>query len=161
MDKRHILGSFRRTLKDFVGNNRGASAVIIAFLAIPLFGFIGLSVDLGRAYVLKSKLSTALDAAGLAAGRNIFSPDAEIYADAQKYFDANFPSGYMGTVPITMDATTISWDTDKENITLAVRADMDTTFMHVLNQSSLTVGANTEIKRDNRGMELVMVLDNT
>ena len=158
---RFIFTSFRQTLREFGSNTRGVSAVIIAFLAIPLFGFVGLSVDLGRAYVMKSKLSTALDAAGLAAGRNIFSPDAEIYADAQKYFDANFPPGYMGTAAITMDSSTISWDTDKENITLTVRADMTTTFMNVLNQPELTVGANTEIKRDNRGMELVLVLDNT
>ncbi|MCR9214666.1 MAG: pilus assembly protein [Proteobacteria bacterium] len=161
MNKRPSLGSLGRTIKEFIGNTRGASAVIIAFLAIPIFGFIGLSVDLGRAYVLKSKLSTALDAAGLAAGRNIYSPDAEIYADAQKYFDANFPSGYMGTAAITMDATTISWDATKENITLAVNANMNTTFMNVLNHESLTVGATTEIKRDNRGMELILVLDNT
>jgi len=161
MDKRHIFRSIGRALKDFRKNNRGVSAVIVAFLAIPIFGFVGLSVDLGRAYVLKSKLSTALDAAGLAAGRNIFSPDAEIYADAQKYFDANFPSGYMGTSPITMDSTTVTWDSDKETISLAVSADMNTTFMNVLNHSTLTVGALTEIKRDNRGMELVLVLDNT
>ncbi|USG62938.1 pilus assembly protein TadG-related protein [Sneathiella marina] len=161
MNKRFSFTSFRQSLKEFGSNTNGVSAVIIAFLAIPLFGFVGLSVDLGRAYVLKSKLSTALDAAGLAAGRNIFSPDAEIYADAQKYFDANFPPGYMGTAAITMDSSTISWDTDKENITLSVRADMATTFMNVLKQPELTVGANTEIKRDNRGMELVLVLDNT
>jgi Flp pilus assembly protein TadG len=122
MNKRFRLRSIGRTLRKFVRNDRGVSAVIIAFLAIPIFGFVGLSVDLGRAYVLKSKLSTALDAAGLAAGRNIFAPtDAEIYADAQKYFDANFPPGFMGTDPIVMDATTVIWDATRENITLGNR----------------------------------------
>ncbi len=161
MNKKYSFGSLRRIIARFSKNNRGVSAVIVAFLAIPLFGAIGLSIDLGRAYVLKSKLSTALDAAGLAVGRNIFSPDAEIFADAQKYFDANFPSGFMGTAPITMDATTVTWDSTKENIALIVRADMGTTFMNVLGQPALTVGAVTEIKRDNRGMELILVLDNT
>ncbi len=162
MTKKITFGSLRRTVARFTKNNRGASAVIIAFLAIPIFGAVGLSIDLGRAYVLKSKLSTALDAAGLAVGRNIFAPtDAEIYADAQKYFDANFPSGFMGTSPITMDSSTVTWDSTRENISLTVRADMGTTFMNVLGHSSLSVGAVTEIKRDNRGMELVLVLDNT
>ncbi|MEX0582900.1 MAG: TadE/TadG family type IV pilus assembly protein, partial [Sneathiella sp.] len=162
MNKMTIFASLRRTVSRFAKNNSGASAVIIAFLAIPIFGAVGLSIDLGRAYVLKSKLSTALDAAGLAVGRNIFAPtDAEIYADAQKYFDANFPSGFMGTAPITMNADTVSWDETRSNITLNVRADMNTTFMNVLGQPSLTLGAATEIKRQNRGMELVMVLDNT
>lgn len=162
MSKKYSYGSLRRFITRFSKNNRGVSAVIVAFLAIPIFGAIGLSIDLGRAYVLKSKLSTALDAAGLAVGRNIFAPtDAEIYADAQKYFDANFPSGFMGTSAITMDSSTVSWDSIRENISLNVRADMGTTFMNVLGQPSLAVGAVTEIKRDNRGMELVLVLDNT
>tara|TARA_R110001599_G_scaffold19006_8_gene73226 strand:- start:539 stop:2233 length:1695 start_codon:yes stop_codon:yes gene_type:complete len=162
MNKKTIFGSLRRIASGFIKDNRGVSAVIIAFLAIPIFGAVGLSIDLGRAYVLKSKLSTALDAAGLAVGRNIFAPtDAEIYADAQKYFDANFPSGFMGTDPITMDATTVTWDATRENITLNVDANMNTTFMNVLGQPSLTLGAATEIKRQNRGMELVLVLDNT
>ncbi|MAZ03741.1 MAG: hypothetical protein CMN56_11450 [Sneathiella sp.] len=162
MNKKTIFASLRRIVPGFLKDSRGVSAVIIAFLAIPIFGAVGLSIDLGRAYVLKSKLSTALDAAGLAVGRNIFAPtDAEIYADAQKYFDANFPSGFMGTDPITMDATTVTWDATRENITLNVNADMNTTFMNVLGQPSLTLGAATEIKRQNRGMELVLVLDNT
>ncbi len=162
MNKKFTFGSLRRIITRFNRDNRGVSAVIIAFLAIPIFGAIGLSIDLGRAYVLKSKLSTALDAAGLAVGRNIFAPtDAEIYADAQKYFDANFPSGFMGTDPITMNSETVTWDSTRENISLNIRADMGTTFMNVLGQPSLAVGAVTEIKRDNRGMELVLVLDNT
>ncbi|MCC3305675.1 TadE/TadG family type IV pilus assembly protein [Sneathiella sp. HT1-7] len=162
MSKKYSFDSLRRFITRFSKNNQGVSAVIIAFLAIPLFGAIGLSIDLGRAYVLKSKLSTALDAAGLAVGRNIFAPtDAEIYADAQKYFDANFPSGFMGTSTITMDSSTVTWDSTRENISLNVRADLGTTFMNVLGQPSLAVGAVTEIKRDNRGMELVLVLDNT
>ncbi|WP_373086957.1 pilus assembly protein TadG-related protein [Sneathiella sp.] len=161
MNKKIASGLLRQTLKKFIRNNHGASAVIVAFLAIPLFGAVGLSVDLGRAYVLKGKLSTALDAAGLAVGRNIFSPNSEIYADAQKYFDANFPPGFMGTAAITMNASTVSWDATRQNITLNVRADMGTTFMNVLGQPELTVGASTQIKRDNRGMELVLVLDNT
>ena len=162
MIRKIYSGAFQRTIREFARNNRGASAVIIAFLAIPIFGAIGLSIDLGRAYVLKSKLSTALDAAGLAVGRNIFAPtDAEIYADAQKYFDANFPSGFLGTDPITMNAQTVQWDGTRENIRLSVHADMGTTFMNVLGMPSLTVGSATEIKRQNRGMELVMVLDNT
>ncbi len=145
----------------FAKDTSGVSAVIIAMAAIPILGTIGMSVDLARAYVLKSKLSTALDAAGLAAGRNIFASDAEIYADAQKYFDANFPQGYMGTAPITMDASTVSWDATREKVTLSADVDMDTAFMNIFGFAALTLGATTEINRENRGMELVLVLDNT
>ncbi|MCG8492615.1 MAG: pilus assembly protein TadG-related protein, partial [Sneathiellales bacterium] len=148
-------------IAEFVKDTRGVSAVLIAMLAIPVFGAIGLSVDLARAYVLKSKLNTALDAAGLAAGRNIFASDAEIYADAQKYFDANFPNGFMGTERITMNGQTITWNDTREAISLTVAVDLNTTFMNVLGKDSLTVGAATEINRENRGLELVLVLDTT
>ncbi len=87
--------------------------------------------------------------------------DAEIYADAQKYFDANFPPGYMGTEPIIMNASTLTWDATRETVTLDVDAEMNTSFMNLLNLPTLAVGAMTEINRENRGMELIMVLDTT
>ena len=153
-----FLISFKRSLKSFSTDSSGVTAVILALLAIPIFGAIGLSVDLGRAYVLKSKLATALDAAGLAAGRVIFAEDAIILADAQKYFDANFTSGYMDA---DVSALEVTWDADKENIELNIHATLNTTFISVLGYSDLSVGARTVINRVNRGLELVMVLDNT
>lgn len=145
-------------MAEYISDTRGVSALIIAFLAIPIFGAIGLSVDLGRAYVLKSKLSTALDAAGLAAGRVIFDDDAKILADAQMFFEANFPDGYMGADVSALD---ITWDANKENIELKVDATFDTSFMSIVGNKDLTVGTRTVINRVNRGLELIMVLDNT
>ncbi len=137
---------------------RGVTAVIVALLAIPIFGAIGLSIDLGRAYVLKSKLSTALDSAGLAAGRVVFQEDAVVLADAQKFFDANFTSGYMGA---SVSALEVTWDANRENIELNVHADLNTTFLSVIGYNDITVGARTVVNRVNRGLELIMVLDNT
>ncbi|WP_025899438.1 TadE/TadG family type IV pilus assembly protein [Sneathiella glossodoripedis] len=137
---------------------RGVTAVLIALLAIPIFGAIGLSIDLGRAYVLKSKLSTALDSAGLAAGRVVFQDDAIVRADAQKFFDANFTANYMGA---SVSALQVSWDANRENIELNVNADLNTTFLSVLGYNEITVGARTVVNRVNRGLELIMVLDNT
>jgi len=145
-------------LKEFAQDTSGVSAVILTLLAIPIFGAIGLSIDLARAYVLKSQLSTALDAAGLAAGRVVFQEEAKVKADAQMFFDANLPPGYMNA---NISALDISWDNSKENIELKVNATFGTTFMNVLGQKEMTVGARTVINRVNRGLELVMVLDNT
>ncbi len=145
-------------LKELADDTRGISAIVLTLLAIPIFGAIGLSIDLARAYVLKSQLSTALDAAGLAAGRVVFSEEAKVKADAQMFFDANMPAGYMDANVSNLD---ISWDTSRENIELKVHADFKTTFMNVLGKDKMTVGARTVINRVNRGLELVMVLDNT
>jgi len=150
--------SLKRSLKRLARDTRGVTAVLLALLAIPIFGAIGLSIDLGRAYVLKSKLATALDSAGLAAGRVIFAEDAVVLADAQKYFDANFTSGYMDA---SVSALEITWDEGKENIELNVHATFNTTFISVVGFKDMAVGARTVINRVNRGLELIMVLDNT
>ncbi len=47
-------------------DRRGAVAVFLAFAIVPLIGFIGIATDTARAYLVKSRLSSALDAAGLA-----------------------------------------------------------------------------------------------
>ncbi len=57
--------------------------------------FSGLAVDSGRAYVVKSQLTKAVDGAALAAARNLNSGDPK--AEAAKVFKANFPAGYLGT----------------------------------------------------------------
>ena len=44
-------------------------AAIMGLAIIPLFAVVGLAIDTGRGYMLKSKLSYAIDAAGLAGGR--------------------------------------------------------------------------------------------
>ena len=55
--------------RGLVKDQRGAVMAIVGLAIIPLFAMIGLAVDTGRGYMLKSKLSYAIDAAGLAGGR--------------------------------------------------------------------------------------------
>lgn len=59
------------TLVDRIKRQRGATAIIVA-LALPvLIGFIGLAVDGGRLYVMKTELQNAADACALAAAREL------------------------------------------------------------------------------------------
>ncbi len=75
-------------------DRRGAVAVFLTFAIVPMIGFIGIATDTARAYLVKSRLSSALDAAGLAGGYSFFLNTRD--ADIQMFFDANFPTGYMG-----------------------------------------------------------------
>ena len=83
-------------LRRLLGDDRGAIAAIVGLAIIPLFAAIGLAVDSARGYMLKSKLSYAIDAAGLAGGR-AFETDLR-EEDIMMFFEANFPPGYMGSV---------------------------------------------------------------
>ncbi len=43
-------------------DRRGAVAVFLALAIIPMIGFVGIATDTARAYLVKSRLSSALDA---------------------------------------------------------------------------------------------------
>lgn len=135
---------------------RGAMLPIAAFAIFATAGAAGLAVDTGRAQLVQSKLSAALDAAGLAAGANISTTNYTTEVD--RYLKANYPAGYLGSV---ITSTTVTANSDNSLITLAATADVPTTFMHIFGQTKVTVNAKSEITRQSSGMELVLILDNT
>ncbi len=142
----------RRLLRD----DRGATAVMLAVLLVPLMAFVGISIDTARAYFLKARLNQAIDAAALAGGRVFFEADRD--QDVQDFFTANFPDGFMGA---TLTPLSINADALEGSIEVTASATMDTTFLTLIGQSSITVSARTVVQRAERGMELVLVMDNT
>src|SRR3546814_2147027 len=68
----------------------------LGFCVIGLVGGVGIAIDTSVAYNVKSRLSAAVDAAALAGARAFASPTRD--ADIEKFFEANFPAGYMGSV---------------------------------------------------------------
>ncbi len=144
------------SLHSFLPGNRGAVAVIVAALIIPLVGITGLAVDTARGYLLKARLSQALDAAALAGGRVYFQPQRD--ADIQMYFDANFPAGYMDA---DLEPLQISADVDEGTLSLSISAELQTTFMRVVGIDDMQVSAASTVKRADRGLELALVMDNT
>ncbi|MCP4329723.1 MAG: hypothetical protein GY791_14950 [Alphaproteobacteria bacterium] len=115
---------------------------------------MGLAIDLGRGYLLKSQLSSALDAAGLAGGKVIFSDT--LGADIQMFFDANLPPGYMTA---SIDGPFFEVSEDNEVIQLNATATVNTTFMRVLGIPTMTVAAFTEVTRRTQLLDLVLAVD--
>ena len=107
-------------------DKRGAIAVFLAFAIIPLIGFMGIGTDAARAYLVKSRLSSALDAAGLAGGRAFLTATRD--DDIRMYFAANFPPGSLGA---SVTGPTITVDADAGTISLEASATLDTTLMHL------------------------------
>lgn len=145
-------------------DERGSVMIMVAGGALLAVAATGIAVDTARAQILQTKMSSALDAAGLAAGASAnsgpsgTSAQAWVQQQAQKYFDANFPSGYLGAEPVTVTATLSS---DKTTVTLNATTSQATSFIAVVGVHSVTVAANSTITRSSTGMELVLVLDNT
>ena len=64
----HPGAGLRGCLRRFGADRRGGVAMIFGLAIIPLFAAIGLAVDAGRGVMVRSKLSNAIDSAGLAGG---------------------------------------------------------------------------------------------
>lgn len=147
---RRFTAGLRRGLRD----EGGAVGLLMAAGIVAFVGFVGLSVDAIRGYLVQSRLSGALDAAGLAGARVMFSQTRN--DDIRMYFETNFPNGYLGA---TVTGPTIAEDAKKEKLTLNASAVIDTSFMRVLGFQTLTVSSSTEITRTTEMLDLVLAID--
>lgn len=147
-----------RTPRRFAGrlarDRRGGIALIFALTLLPIAVGAGLALDLGRAYIVESRLAYALDAAGLAVGSSSGS-DAELQVLLQSYFDANYPAAELG-IPATPSMSIIG-----DEIHLSAAADIGTMLMGIVGVHNIAVAADSVIIREVKGIEVVLVLDNT
>ena len=70
-------------------NAPGQIFVLMCFALFVLLGFVGLAIDLGQAYIVKTTLSKAVDAAALTAMRNVGDISGR-EAIATNAFNANY-----------------------------------------------------------------------
>jgi len=145
---------------------RGMSGVMLTMSIIPTIGVIGIATDVSRTYIVKTRLSTALDAAALAGGRNFFEADRE--AQIKKYFDANFPANFMGsyvTGPFELDAEGNQlpeghiYSADDEVLRLTANVNVPTVFMNVFNFDNMTAGGDSEVTRETSLLDVVIAID--
>ena len=153
-----LIEKFRRPLASVLRDRRGATAMMFAFMIVPIFASVGLAVDSSLGYLLKSRMSKSLDAAGLAAGRVALNEDAEDIA--WSYFTSNF-SASGGSASVVREDFAFDLSPDGRFVTLSVVGDTPTLFMRIFGRDTMTVSARTRIERETTGMELALVLDNT
>lgn len=137
----------------FARERSGVIAIVVALAAIPLMLATGAAIDFGRAYVVKSRLGFALDAAGLAVGSS--DPTSDLDQIFRRYFEANFPSHELGS-PFNLAMTV-----DGPDILLSANARVDTTFLKLIHRDTIEVRAEAKIVRDTKGLEVILVMDNT
>jgi len=153
---------FSRILRD----TRGISAVMLTMSLIPTIGVIGIATDVSRAYIIKTRLRAALDAAALAGGRSFF--DADRGVQIKKYFDANFPSGFYGstvTGPYELDAAGNHLPAGhvygQNDTVLRLSADVNipTIFMKLFSVNTMNVGGDSEVTRETSLLDVVLAVD--
>ena len=95
-----IFGRLRRMrgfsgLMRLAGDSAGNVMAMVAAALIPITGFVGCGVDMGRGYLAQARMQQACDAAALAGRRAMTtgSVDTTVRAEALKFFVFNFPTG--------------------------------------------------------------------
>lgn len=148
-------GCLMARLRAFRDNRSGSMFVFMAVLLIPLIAFFGLAIDAGRGYLLKSRMGDALDSAGLAAAMVANDP-VKLQADFEKYFNSNFPAGYLGA-QVTLNPAV--FDNVNETVTLSASATLPTTLMRVLGHETMSVASATEVTRRSLSLDLMLSMD--
>ena len=142
-------------------NQRHARAQIFLLFALSLpvlIAFLGLGVDLGFAFVTRANLSKAVDAAALAAMRNISQGQAQATAIAQSAFNTNYGSGIgrdlsppVLNVAITADAN------NNMVVNVSATTSINTFFLRVLSGlKTLKITSNSQATRPKLIMSLVL-----
>ncbi|HSP76533.1 MAG TPA: pilus assembly protein TadG-related protein [Cryobacterium sp.] len=96
-----------RWIRARLGNERGASAVLVAVLLVPLLGFAAIALDVGALYVERGQLQNGADAAALAIAQDCADGDCgDFEATAEDFADGNANDGAANVLTPTFPTST-------------------------------------------------------
>lgn len=147
---------------------RGAALILLTLmLATVVIPMVGLAIDGTLLYIVKAKLSAAVDGGAIAAARSLSAGltieaqrDSAI-ATADQFVRANFPDGFWATSNLrydpVIDVQQLVTPYRRRTVTIQALVDVPLLFMRILGWNSTTVRASGQASR--RDARLVLVLD--
>ncbi|MGH1352942.1 MAG: vWA domain-containing protein [Methyloligellaceae bacterium] len=149
-------------IKKLMRDKRGHVGVMFGMCLLPVLSAVGMSIDYSSAISAKSKIQVALDAAALAAGRELQTTGSEAAATAaaQKHFSSTLNSKITATVSVD------SIDSQTGKINLSGTASVPTTIMSIIGVDNITVSSTTQAElaiggAGEKDVEISMMLDVT
>jgi Flp pilus assembly protein TadG len=146
-------------LARIVRDRRGNALAIVAAALVPLTAIIGSGVDMSRAYMAKTRLQSACDAAALA-GRRVMEGDRlgqNVVNEANRFFRFNFPQGLYNTGAFTPAVTSPSSGTVRVTASTAI----PTTIMRMFGFTTLPLDATCDASLNFVNTDVMLVLDVT
>jgi len=143
-----LLGRLRR-------DRRGAILIKATIAFLPLLSISAVAMDFSRIIVIKQKLTNAVDAAALAVGGHSDLDNAAAASLAQAFINAHYTNtdvGNLTNVAVTNTATEVD---------IKATARVPTVFLAVFNAPYVDITVSSRALRQQRNIELVMVLDNS
>ena len=130
---------------------------MLALAALPLFGFVGASVDYGRAASARAAMQAALDAAALLMVKAAQNVDAaQLQSNASNYFNANFHNTEVANLQTTAQTASTSGGYLAD---LTATGSIKTLFMGVMGFSSLNLAVRAKAASNSDGLGCVLTLD--
>jgi Flp pilus assembly protein TadG len=145
----------RRTNKK---SERAQTFVLLAAVLAVLIVFVGLAIDLGLAYVAKTTLAKAVDAATLAAMRNV-NNQSMATTIATSAFNANYQSvPGLGVTPVPQ-VTFFTCTNGNTCVQVSATATINTYFLRVLGSNYDTLNVSDSAIAQRKPLVMSLVLD--
>lgn len=146
MRRAQFLPCLSSLLKRLHHNVRGAVAPLFLVSAAAIFAALLGGMDLARHAGVVSQLQSAIDGAALAMGRYAAGEsDAQrLLAEARRYFGANFPAGYQGSVLRTADLR-LTGSPDGGSMTLSIEGRLPLLSTGFLDVSAIRLAASSTV----------------
>lgn len=140
----------------YLKNRAGVVAVIFGITVPMVLSAVGMSIDLAQSYLVRERLSQAVDAAALAAAASVSDDPTVIEAKVNDFIEANYPPDRIG---YTIDINVSQGMNDTLSVNATAR--LDTTFMKVVGIRHVDIYVETEVKREVKAIEVALVMDVT
>lgn len=138
----------------FIRGTAGVAAVWFGMTVPLIVTSVGMSVDLAQSYLVRERLTHALDAAALAATASGSADDTFLEDKVNDFVDANYPDDVIG---YRLD---VEVDNSDETLFVSATARLDTSFMKIFGMETVDVAVESEVTRIiGSNIELALVLD--
>lgn len=145
-----------KRIRHFGRDEDGAIAIIFAIVLIPLLALVGAAIDYSRTVIDRSQTQDALDAAVLAAVKQVpYLTDGELRNMVESFVNANIPS----STKVNIDLVEISRNPNTIKVWASGSTEM--TMMKLVKVNELDFKAKSKAEAGNQSIEVVMVLDNS
>lgn len=155
-DVKRLLSQLQARL---IRDRRGNVLMLFALALLPLMGMVGSAVDISRAYLVKSRLQHACDAAVLGGRRSMTGSvfDTAARSAADRYFNLNFTAGRYGTSGLSM-----SYVVGNDMIVHGSAAvTVPTVIMSIFGKKTIPLAATCEAQLQLPNSDIMFVLDTT
>lgn len=124
----------KRATRRLIRSERGANAVLIAFLLVPMMGFGALALDISAQHAERQQIQRGVDAAAIAVA-SACARDEGTCAGASSEVSADFVAANNGT-PVDGVVESAVPDTDENEVTVVASADFPHFFASLVDSDS-------------------------